>query len=186
MVHKPKLKVFRTAIGFDDAYVATPSRKAALAAWGADKDLFARGLAEPVSDPALSEAPLASPGTVIRRRRGTLAEHLSEAGKVTPPSPRAPRERPDPVAKQNRGASPARPKPRPSRDALSAAEAALAALDADMEAAETDLRRREVALRNEREALRTKARARRATLERRAAQAREGYDRALERWRAED
>ncbi len=31
-----KLKVFRTPAGFHDAYVAAPSRKAALAAWGAD------------------------------------------------------------------------------------------------------------------------------------------------------
>ena len=36
-----KLQVFRTAIGFDDALVAAPSRKAALTAWGAEKDLFA-------------------------------------------------------------------------------------------------------------------------------------------------
>ena len=35
-----KLKVFRTAIGFHDAYVASPSRAAALRAWGADTDLF--------------------------------------------------------------------------------------------------------------------------------------------------
>jgi hypothetical protein len=28
-----KLKVFRTPIGFHDAYVAAPSKKAALAAW---------------------------------------------------------------------------------------------------------------------------------------------------------
>ena len=42
---KRRLKVFRTAIGFHDAYVAAPSRKAALEAWGTDKDLFARGVA---------------------------------------------------------------------------------------------------------------------------------------------
>ena len=40
-----KLKVFRTPIGFHDAYVAAPSQKAALQAWGTDTDLFARGVA---------------------------------------------------------------------------------------------------------------------------------------------
>ena len=44
------LKVFRTAAGFHDAYVAAPSRKAALEAWGADVDLFARGIAEHPAD----------------------------------------------------------------------------------------------------------------------------------------
>ena len=32
----PKLKVYRTPIGFHDAYVAAPSQKAALDAWGSD------------------------------------------------------------------------------------------------------------------------------------------------------
>ncbi len=69
-----KLKVFRAAIGFDDAYVAAPSRKAALAAWGSDADLFARGMADEVTDPELTAAPLARAGQgrarVARRSRG--------------------------------------------------------------------------------------------------------------------
>ena len=44
------LKVYRTPIGFHDAYVAAPSQKAALAAWGADANLFARGSAEQVTE----------------------------------------------------------------------------------------------------------------------------------------
>ena len=72
-----KLKVFRTPIGFHDAYVAASSRKAALAAWGADADLFARGVAEEVTDPTLTAAPLARPGEVVRVVRGTMAEHLA-------------------------------------------------------------------------------------------------------------
>ena len=55
-----KLKVFRTPIGFHDAYVATPTKKAALEAWGTDANLFARGTAEEVTDPKLTAAPLAS------------------------------------------------------------------------------------------------------------------------------
>lgn len=34
MPRKQKLKVYRTPIGFHDAYVAAPSQKAALKAWG--------------------------------------------------------------------------------------------------------------------------------------------------------
>jgi hypothetical protein len=41
-----KLKVYRTPIGFHDAYVAAPSKKAALEASGSDANLFVRGIAE--------------------------------------------------------------------------------------------------------------------------------------------
>ena len=60
-----KLKVYRTPIGFHDAYVAAPSQKAALKAWGADADLFARGVAEMVTDESLLAEPLARPGEVV-------------------------------------------------------------------------------------------------------------------------
>ena len=81
-----KLKVFRTPAGFHDAYVAAPSRKAALADWGADADLFARGVAEEVTDPALLEEPLARPGEVVRRSRGSAAEQLAAQGRdLVPP-----------------------------------------------------------------------------------------------------
>eukprot|EP01035_Chromulina_nebulosa_P046785 gene46785-63390_t len=60
LVMPRQLKVFRTPIGFHDAYVAAPSRKAALQAWGSDADLFARGMAEIVTDPALTAGPLAN------------------------------------------------------------------------------------------------------------------------------
>lgn len=116
-----KLKVFRTPAGFHDAYVAASSRKAALAAWGADADLFARGVAEEVTDPALMEEPLARPGEVVKRSRGTAAEQLAAAPAVTRKAKagraeRAPEPKPDPKPKEA---------PRPSRDALDAAEAAV-------------------------------------------------------------
>lgn len=72
-----KLKVFRTPIGFHDAYVAAPSRKAALQAWGADADLFARGMAEEVTDATLMKEPLTHPGQVVRKIRGTMDEHMA-------------------------------------------------------------------------------------------------------------
>jgi hypothetical protein len=116
-----RLKVYRTAIGFHDAYVAAPSQKAALAAWGTDKDLFARGAAEVVTDPALGAELLATPGIVLRRVRGTAAEQIAALG-ATPRT----------VAKSVRAASPtrqprARPTkpPRPGRDLLDIAESAL-------------------------------------------------------------
>jgi len=71
-----RLKVFRTTIGFHDAYVAAPSRKAALAAWGATKDLFAMEAAEEVTDTELMEEPLAHPSQVIQKVRGSLEQQL--------------------------------------------------------------------------------------------------------------
>ena len=74
---KAKLKVFSTPIGFEDAFVAAPSQKAALAAWGASTDLFARELAREVTDPGLMKDPLAKPGQVIKVPRGTRAQQLA-------------------------------------------------------------------------------------------------------------
>lgn len=77
MTRRQKLKVFRTPAGFHDAYVAASSQKAALEAWGSDADLFARGIAEVVTDEELSREPLENPGKVIKRLRGTAAEQLA-------------------------------------------------------------------------------------------------------------
>lgn len=78
-----KLKVYRTPIGFHDAYVAAPSQKAALEAWGADANLFARGMAEVVTDQKLTVEPLSRPGVVIKRARGTAAEHIGALSRLT-------------------------------------------------------------------------------------------------------
>ena len=88
MAKKPKrkqqLKVFVTPIGFHDAYVAAPSQKAALEAWGADSNIFAQGIAEQVTDPTLMEGPLASPGKVIKRVRASADEHFAELDRAAP------------------------------------------------------------------------------------------------------
>ena len=154
-----KLKVFRTAIGFDDAYVAAPSRKAALAAWGADADLFARGVAEEVTDAKLAKAPLAQPGEVIRVSRGDLGAHLKSLPKRTKRAPAGPAAKPRPVAK---------PKPRPKRDKLDAAERALAEAVAQQKA--------------ELEGLNARHAKERARLQRRRDAARAAYRAALDRW----
>ncbi len=111
----PKLKVYRTAAEFHDAYVAAPSRKAALAAWRTDKDLFARGVAEEVTDAALTRAPLAKPGEVIRVSRGGTSEQLAALGKA---DRRAKLEKPVPEPAsplEKTPAAPAAPEPRRAR-----------------------------------------------------------------------
>jgi hypothetical protein len=79
---KQRLKVYRTPIGFHDAYVAAPSQKAALEAWGSDADLFARGSAEVVTEAKLRKAPLERPGQVVKVLRGTKAEQLAALRKT--------------------------------------------------------------------------------------------------------
>lgn len=76
----PKLKVYVTPAGFDDAFVAAPSQAAALKAWGADVDLFQRGVANVVTDAKPMKTPLATPGEVVRVARGSRAAHLRAAG----------------------------------------------------------------------------------------------------------
>lgn len=77
MARRQKLKVFRKPIGFHDAYVAAASKKDALKAWGADADLFARGVAETVADGAAAVEALKQPGVIIRHPRGTSVEHMA-------------------------------------------------------------------------------------------------------------
>jgi hypothetical protein len=169
------LKVYRTAIGFDDAYVAVPSKKAALAAWGAQKDLFAIGSAEIVTEPALTREALASPGKVIRRSRGGLAEQLAAMPE------RRPRAKPALKAPQDKPTT--KPRPKPSRKTLDAAEAALSAFEAEADRELAELRKREEALQRERDAIERRQEDRTRALRQRVAQARERYEGALAKWR---
>jgi hypothetical protein len=107
MPAQQKLKVYRTPIGFHDAYVAAPSQKAALQVWGSDSDLFAQNLAEQVTDPDLMKEALAHPGEIIRKLRGTADEQVEALGSEAAKK----------VAKR-----PANSKPKPSRAALAQAE----------------------------------------------------------------
>lgn len=178
-----KLKVFRTPTGFHDAYVAASSRKAALQAWGADVDLFARGAAEEVSDPDLMKEPLSRPGEVIRRVRGTREEHLA----ALPDTPKRARKK----SADTNSAAPARtkapptkkPKPRPSRARLDAAEQAIEEADRRYEAARRDLADREAALRAERQALEADHDRERQHLDRALADEDDRYKRAVKSWR---
>lgn len=183
-----KLKLFRTPIGFHDAYVAAPSRKAALQAWGADVDLFAHGAAEEVSDPDLMEEALSRPGEVIRKIRGTMEEHLAalpdtpkRRGKAATtadqPASRRRKTQPQPQAK---------PRPRPSREELDAAEHALDEAEHRYDAARRELADREAALRAERQAMEAEHDRERKLLENARRDKESIYKRAVEEWRASE
>lgn len=189
------LKVFRTEAGFHDAYVAAPSQKAALEACGATANLFGLGMAEVVTDPALTEAPLAAPGKVIRIPRGTADEHLAALPQETASS--APRKktgetrsdasssaRTKSARRSGKAPKPApAPKPRPSRAGLDAAEAALAQADAAHRDVASALRAREQALQKERRALEADHDRKVARLQQAVDTAEARYQSALDRWR---
>lgn len=176
-----KLKVFRTPIGFHDAYVAAPSQKAALNAWGADGNLFASGSAEQVRDEELMREPLAHPGQVIRRLRGTLDEHMAALPRRTKTARDQPRS--SPRAGETTSAPAPKPKPRPKRDALERAETALAELESRQTKAQAELARKQAELDRERRALQARQQRERARLQNRVEAAREKYEEALEAWR---
>jgi len=207
-----KLKVFRTPIGFHDAYVAAPSRKAALAAWGADADLFARGVAELVTDPKLMAEPLEKPGEVIRRVRGTAAEHIaalppdrlraalrkkplksgrSAASDVSrtapgsePPKPKAPNSKSaDARPKPKPPKPPPKPKPRPSRAGLDALEEEMAALEARQSKQMRDIIAEQAELQRRKVDMERDHDKERAAVQARLDRAKEKLERALEGWR---
>lgn len=169
------LKVYRTPIGFHDAYVAVPTKKAALEAWGADRNLFASGRAELVTDPALTKAPLAAPGTVVKKLRGTAAEQFAELEKTKPR-----RARSEPAEAKRRVAKAA---PRPSRAALDRAEQAIDAAKAHHGKALEAIARREAKLRAERRKLEEERDAELAELEDARATAEDAYEAAMRDWR---
>ena len=165
------LKVFRTAAGFHDAYVATTSRKAALAAWGTDADLFARGMAEQVTDPKLTAAPLENPGEVIMVSRGGLAEQLKAAG---PPKKRKPRDAGRPAPKKS-----AKPL---SRALLDKAEAAFDAAERKFDSEMNKLKAEQAKVQQRIDALGARRDRELTSLKRRRRDAEEAYRDALDAW----
>ncbi|KQS05186.1 hypothetical protein ASG11_05420 [Sphingomonas sp. Leaf357] len=186
MARQQKLKVFRTPIGFHDAYVAAPSRKAALEAWGSDRDLFGRGVAEQVTDEALMREPLAHPGTVIKLSRGTMAQQLA----ALPDDPPPPSAKPDATSsragsddrvKPEKKAS--KPKPKPDRGPLDRAREALDAAEAGFEAERTDFKRRADDLARERAEMEKREKAERDKLDRALDKADAEYRQRMRAWR---
>jgi hypothetical protein len=185
MPRQQKLKVFRTPIGFHDAYVAAPSRKAALEAWGSDSDLFARGIAEPVTDPELAREFLEHPGKVIRRLRGTEAEQIAALPRRSPskhptaPSNRKAAEIEAPKLKATRSV---KPRPRPDRTALSQAERQLADAEARHQKEIRALAEREAKLLHERRELERQHDRERDKLQRELATTKRAFEKALRKW----
>ena len=170
-----KLKVFRTPTGFHDAYVAAPSRKAALKAWGADADLFARGTAEQITDPRLMAEPLKHPGEVIRVSRGDLAAQLKALGpRKKPAAKKKPESKP--------ASKPPKPKPPPRRDKVDEAEAALDQARHTQAGERAALEKQRDAIDRKLEALETRHEEEIARLEERFENARAAYRAALEKW----
>ena len=172
-----KLKVFRTASGFHDSYVAVPSRAAALRAWGAASDLFSMGAAEQVTDPKLMAEPLANPGVVIKRARGTAAEHLAASPAAKP-------------RKAGRAAAakppkPKRIKPRPSRTRLDAADKKLAEAKARHDRARDAIDAEIARLEERKRKLRQDYEAEAGKLQAIRDKAEEAYEQAADQWRAQ-
>lgn len=180
MVRAAKLKVFRMPVGFHDAYVAALSQKAAIEAWGSDKDVFTRGEAEQVTDPALAADPLAAPGKVIKRLRGTAADHIAalpldkpagKGRKAADKKPAPPPKKPKP-----------KPATRPSRVTLEAAEQALGKAEARQAAERKVLADREADLARERRTLEKAQAAELARLSARRDRAAAAYEKAVRSW----
>jgi hypothetical protein len=170
----PKLKVYRTPIGFHDAYVAATSQKAALEAWGSDANLFARGVAEQVDDPELTAGPLASPGNVIKKLRGTLDEQLAALPSESAAPKKATALRPS-VRKRAT---------RPSRAKLDEAEAALSAVQRRQVEEEQTLARKEAELLAERRKTTERHQRELDRMSERVKVARAKYEAAMSAWRA--
>ena len=171
------LKVYRTPIGFHDAYVAVPTKKAAIEAWGAGSDIFQRGEAEEVTDEKLAAEPLASPGVVIKRLRGSSADHLAALGGSTSPATGRARGKEGPKRKPARSAP--KPKPRPSSSEVDEAEAAIAEARSAHQAELAELAEREKALALERRSAEKKHRQDLDRLESELAKAESRYEAAM-------
>lgn len=179
----PTLKVYRTPIGFHDAYVAAPSKKAALRAWGSEKDLFARGSAELVTDEELSKAPLAEPGVVIKRSRGTAAEQIAALPPDKPRKVKVEEVEEAPTKAEAKKVPKPKPKPRPDRGALDEADAAIAKAGKRHDKARQEIDARIAALQAEREALVRGQREEKSALEDARDAAADAYDAAMRDWR---
>jgi hypothetical protein len=169
-----KLKVFRTSSGFHDSYVAAPSRAAALRAWGANTDLFAMGAAEEVTDAKLMAEPLATPGAIVKRSRGTAGEHMSAAASRKPK-----RGKSDPKPPR-----PRKVKPPPSRAKLDEADRRLAEAEARYELARGKLDEEVKRLNEKRRKLEQKHQAEIASQRGKRDRAAQAYRNAVKAWQA--
>jgi colicin import membrane protein len=66
-----KLKTYQTSQGFYHLAVAAPSMKAALEAWGTNRNLFHQGFGKESDDSEVIAAAMAKPGVVLQRPVGS-------------------------------------------------------------------------------------------------------------------
>ena len=178
MAKAKKLKVFRTPIGFHDAYVAAPSMKAALEAWGSSTNLFSQGAAEQVTDPKLTKAPLARPGEVVRVPRGSEGEHFKALGRA---EKKGKKKAGGPSPASGRGDKKTRGR-RPSSAGVERAQAALARVEARHREALEKLRAEAAAIDKKRREIERKHRGERERLTSELDEAREKFRSAMEEW----
>jgi uncharacterized protein with WD repeat len=95
-----QLKVFQAHLGFYDTVVAAPSQKAALAAWGARSNEFAKGFARVTNEPEAVANALAHPGEVLKRPFGSKGAYKLQADPF--PAPKVSRRRASAVASTQR------------------------------------------------------------------------------------
>jgi colicin import membrane protein len=74
------LKVFVTQIGLHEVIVAAPSQRAALAAWGIERNLFVTGRAHDTREPDVCAVALAAPGQVFARPAGSAKPFRTVTG----------------------------------------------------------------------------------------------------------
>ena len=153
--------------------------KAALAAWGTDKNLFARGAAELVEDPALTRRAAGAsgrgrPGVARQCRRSCSGAGQAGRQETAEAIPHA-----EPLAEASAPPPPPPPPPpRPSRAALDRAEQAEERVRTRHEAERERIAARKAALAEEERKLRARQREE-------AAAASETLDRAKEKFEAE-
>jgi hypothetical protein len=100
-----KLKVYQTSQGFYDLAIAAQSMKAALEAWGANRNLFHQGVAHETKDDDVIVAAMKKPGVVLQRPVGSdkpFKEH-SELPTVVSLDAMARHTRAKPVEKAKQG-----------------------------------------------------------------------------------
>lgn len=168
-----KLRVYRTTIGFHDAYVAVPSRAAALRAWGATTDLFAMGAAEEVQDEGLTAGALARPGIVIKQSRVSAAEFMAATDNAGGSSPR-----------RNKLVKPLTP--RPSRSKLDKADAELTEAEADYDRVKAEFEAEDARITKRRQAERRKHEGKLAALRDAREIVESDYREAVDRWRSDE
>jgi hypothetical protein len=82
----PRIKVFRTRIGFHDWVVATSSQANALEAWDISRNLFATGEAEVTNDPKEIELALANIGKPVALPKSVSKSRAAPAAKGASPA----------------------------------------------------------------------------------------------------